>query len=199
MNDDDLLLYDHLAIAVGALQSGVELVLVRSCAVTFPAHVDPHFFAFTWQGLLAPRWLRPWFFGSVNCVHERRLFDRVGYWNGSLSRFGDREFVNRSRRGASWHYVDQITVLRFYAIHWDGRYDRMLAPPQSIYCEKVEDPAWIESLRRRAALPCSWRSRSRQIHDFLEFGIRSGPRFARFCWQQLTSAEATTPPSRTPG
>lgn len=193
MNDDDLLLHDHLATAVGALQSGIELVLLRSCAVTFPTDVDPHFFAFTWKGLLAPWWLRPWFFGSVNCVHERRLFDRVGYWNDSLSRFGDREFVNRSRRTASWHYVDQITILRFYALHWDGQYSRMAVPPQSIYFLKVGDRAWIESLRRAATLPCSWRSRRRQIRDFVQFGVRSGPRFIRFCWEQLTSAGAATP------
>jgi glycosyltransferase involved in cell wall biosynthesis len=185
MNDDDLLFADHLATAVDALRAGPELVALRPCAVHFPDTVDPHFFAFSWRGPLGTRFLRHWFMGSVNCVHERRLFERVGGWNEALSRFGDREFYNRARRGARSHYLDRITILRFYALHWDRRYGRVGEPPQVRYVRLVRDPEWMEAVRRAAAAVPSWDSRRRQLGDVLAFGLRSGPRFLRFGWELL--------------
>jgi glycosyltransferase involved in cell wall biosynthesis len=183
MNDDDLLFSDHLATAVDALREGLELVALRPCAVHFPDTVDPHFFAFSWRGPLATRFLRHWFMGSVNCVHERRLFARVGEWNEGLSRFGDREFYNRARRSARWRYLDRITILRFYALHWDARYGRLERPPQGRYVSLVRDADWMGAVRRRAASRCGRDSRRRQLGDFLSFGLRSGPRFLRFGWE----------------
>jgi hypothetical protein len=121
--------------------------------------------------------------GSVNCVHERRLFARVGEWNEGLSRFGDREFYNRARRSARWRYLDRITILRFYALHWDARYGRLERPPQGRYVSLVRDAHWMGAVRRRAASRCGRDSRRRQLGDFLSFGLRSGPRFLRFGWE----------------
>jgi glycosyltransferase involved in cell wall biosynthesis len=187
MNDDDLLFSDHLATAVGALREGLELVALRPCAVHFPDTVDPHFFAFSWRGPFATRFLRHWFMGSVNCVHERALFGRVGEWNERLSRFGDREFYHRARRSARARYLDHITILRFYALHWDGRYRALPRPPQGRYVERVRDEAWMAGVRRAARDPCTLAARRRQAADFLAFGLRSGPRFARFGWELLAT------------
>jgi glycosyltransferase involved in cell wall biosynthesis len=187
MNDDDLLFSDHLAMAVDALREGLELVALRPAAVHFPDTVDPHFFAFSWRGPLATRFLRHWFMGSVNCVHERRLFERVGEWNEGLSRFGDREFYNRARRSARWRYIDRITILRFYALHWDERYRSLEQPPQGRYVRLVRDKDWMAGIRRAGASRCGLDSRRRQLGDFLSFGWRSGPRFLRFWWELLAT------------
>ena len=197
MNDDDLLFVDHLAVATAALRDGVELVALRPCAVHFPDTVDPHFFAFSWRGPLATHFLRHWFMGSVNCVHDRRLFDRVGAWNERLSRFGDREFYNRARRGAHARYLDHITILRFYAIHWDKRYQDLEHPPQGRYVRLVREEEWMTAVRKAAAGPCDRGSRRRQVRDFLLFGLRSGPRFVRFGWEQLVSRNTRRAPAAT--
>jgi glycosyltransferase involved in cell wall biosynthesis len=183
MNDDDLLFADHLATAVAALRDGLELVALRPCAVQYPDTLDPHFFAFAWRGPFARRFLRHWFMGSVNCVHERRLFERVGTWNERLSRFGDREFYNRARRRARSRYLDHVTILRFYALHWDGRYRDLEHPPQARYVDRVRDAGWIAGVRRAAAGGGGWNARRRQLADFFAFGLRSGPRFVRFGWE----------------
>jgi len=194
MTDDDLLLSDHLEIAIRELgASGADLVALRPCAVHYPDTLDPHFFAFTWQHFPGARILRRWFMGSINCVHRLDLFRRVGYWNGALSRFGDREFYNRARRGARTRYVDRVTILRFYALHWDGRYAALDRPPQARYLERVGDPAWIDALRRAAEQRPGWSSRRRQLGDFLRFGLASGPRFARFWLEQLASRRRLAP------
>jgi glycosyltransferase involved in cell wall biosynthesis len=196
MNDDDLLFADHLATAVGALREGLELVALRPCAVHFPDTVDPHFFAFSWRGPFATRFLRHWFMGSVNCVHERRLFERVGEWNEALSRFGDREFYNRARRSARARYLDRVTILRFYALHWQRRYRRLERPPQERYVSRVRDVDWMDAVRRRTAGRCGWGSRRRQLGDFLAFGIRSGPKFLRFWWECLGTRRGLRPATR---
>ncbi|HEV7498488.1 MAG TPA: glycosyltransferase family A protein [Vicinamibacteria bacterium] len=189
MTDDDLWFPDHLERALAVLREGqTGLVAFRSIQVRFPDVLDPYFFAFDWRLGPPSRWLRHWFMGSVNCVHRRDVFEAVGYWNDHLFRFGDREFYNRVRVSAvPTRYVDHVTVLRFYAQHWDGRYGQVAEPPQGRYLDKLADPAWRESVhaalgRRRDAVV-----RRRQAADFFAFAIRSGPKFARFWYQKLRS------------
>ena len=43
------------------------------------------------SGRFSPHPLRNLFIGSAECIHRRDAFDVAGYWNESLSRFGDRE------------------------------------------------------------------------------------------------------------
>jgi len=147
--DDDLWFPDHLERGRAALQQrNLGLVAFRSCHVQVPDIVDPYFFAFDWR----TAFLRNWFMGSVNCIHHRWVFERVGYWNDQLFRFGDREFYNRVRVSAvPSAYVDDVTVLRFYAQHWDDHYASLATPPQQRYVQLLRDPEWCAALRRRAA------------------------------------------------
>ena len=198
MTDDDLWLPDHLESALSALTARrLDLVAFRSGQVRFPDQPDPFFFAFDWRlPVLAP-FLRRWFMGAVNCVHRRAVFDTIGYWNDALFRFGDREFYNRVRASTlPSAYLEHLTVLRFYAQHWDPRYAAVAEPPQKRYLEKVRDPAWVEafraSARGRARGPAVWRW---QLADFGAFAVRSGPRFARFLWQRLRSPPPQRPNS----
>jgi len=185
-NDDDLWLPDHLARGLAALADRrLELVAFRSIHVQPPDTLDAHFFAFDWQLGAAGRFLRHWFMGAGTLVHRRGVFARVGYWNAALTRFGDREFFNRVRRaGLPLAVRDEVTVLRFYAQHWDGHYDRAAPPPQARYLPRLADPAWRAAVRA-AAQPGRrpFAVRRRQCADFTRFAMRSGPKFARF-WLQ---------------
>lgn len=191
-SDDDLWLPDHLDIALHELETrGVDLVALRSCHVQFPDRLDPFFFAFDWGLGGKLTFLRNWFMGAVNCVHRRAVFSRVGYWNEHLTRFGDREFFNRVRcSGVRWVYLDHVTVLRFYARHWDNRY-RFLSggPPQKRYIHMVGDKTWCEELRAWSTQPGRpLVVRRRQWSDFMRFAVGSGPKFVRFWFQRLRSS-----------
>jgi glycosyltransferase involved in cell wall biosynthesis len=191
MTDDDLWFPDHLERGLAVLRDeGVALVAHRSVQVRFPDVLDPYFFAFDWRLGPASRWLRNWFMGSVNCVHRRDAFERVGYWNERLTRFGDREFYNRVRTsGLPTRYVDQVTVLRFYAQHWDDRYARAPEPPQARYVSRLGDPEWREAIAQALSGARDWTVRQRQAADFFAFALRSGPKFARFWWQKAVSPD----------
>ncbi len=187
MTDDDLWFPDHLERALRELEEGaLDLVALRSVAVQYPDTLDPHFFAFDWAGPFATRFLRTWFMGAVNCVHRRAVFERVGYWNDRLFRFGDREFYNRVRlSGPATRYVDHVSLVRFYARHWDARYRPDVAPPQERYLDKVRDPAWRDAVRALAVRPGREpRVRLRQWRDFAGFAAHSGPKFVRFLWER---------------
>jgi glycosyltransferase involved in cell wall biosynthesis len=186
--DDDLWFPDHLERGLAEIRRRrLGLVAFRSCHVLPPDLLDPYSFAFDWKSALGTRFLRHWFMGSVNCVHHRAVFDTVGFWNDGLFRFGDRDFYNRVRLSSvPSAYVDEITVLRFYAQHWDRRYETLCEAPQRRYLEYLRDPEWRESLRRRAAPgPRPLSIRRRQWADFFRFAIASGPKFLRFWWQRL--------------
>jgi glycosyltransferase involved in cell wall biosynthesis len=189
MTDDDLWFPDHLERGLQTLGRGeAGLVAFRSVQVRHPDLLDPYFFAFDWRLGPPSCWLRNWFMGSVNCVHRRDVFAQVGYWNDRLFRFGDREFYNRVRTSSVvTRYLDRVTVLRFYAQHWDGRYDGLPAPPQGPYLERIQDPAWRESVHQALAGSRGFAVRRRQAADFFAFAVRSGPKFARFWYQKLRS------------
>ena len=193
ITDDDLWFPDHLERGLAELADDPALGLVafRSIQVRFPDVLDPFFFAYDWRLGPVSRWLRNWFMGSVGCVHRRSVFDLVGYWNDQLFRFGDREFYNRVRvSSVRSRYVDGVTVLRFYAQHWDGKYDRLPEPPQKEWLPRLRDPEWREAVRRTLAGGArGWPVRRRQAADFFAFGARSGPRFARFLYQTLTTPD----------
>jgi glycosyltransferase involved in cell wall biosynthesis len=192
MTDDDLWFPDHLERGLAQLRDPeLALVAFRSIQVRFPDTLDPFFFAYDWRLGAASRWLRNWFMGSVGCVHRRSVFEVVGYWNDHLFRFGDREFYNRVRLSeAPSRYLDRVTVLRFYAQHWDGRYARMGEPPQKRWLARLGDPSWREGVHEALRSPRrGWHVRRRQAADFMEFGARSGPKFARFWYQKLTSPD----------
>jgi glycosyltransferase involved in cell wall biosynthesis len=189
MTDDDLWFPDHLERALGVLsREGLGLVAFRSIQVRYPAVLDPYFFAFDWRLGPPSRWLRHWFMGSVNCVHRRDVFREVGYWNDRLFRFGDREFYNRVRTSAvPSRYVERVTVLRFYAQHWDERYAPTGPPPQREYLETIQDPAWREAVHAALDAHRDWNVRRRQAADFFAFALRSGPKFARFWYEKFRS------------
>lgn len=180
MTDDDLWFPDHLERAVHELESGPHgLVAMRACHVKPPGRLDPYFFSFDWGRKRRSTLLRNWFMGSVECVHRREVFESVGYWNGDLYRFGDREFFNRVRtRGPGARYVDEVTVLRFYARHWDRRYG--LRPPQADFLERIADTAFREQVRSAATTGRRGLSvRLEQWKDLLGFGLGQAPRFLR--------------------
>jgi glycosyltransferase involved in cell wall biosynthesis len=189
MTDDDLWFPDHLERGLARLQDGkLGLVAFRSIQVRYPDVLDPYFFAFDWRLGPPSVWLRNWFMGSVNCVHRREVFEQVGYWNDRLFRFGDREFYNRVRTSpVTSRYVDDVSVLRFYAQHWDPRYPRVAQPPQLEYLERLQDPAWRDAIDRALQGSRGWTVRRRQAADFFAFAVRSGPKFARFWYQKLLS------------
>jgi glycosyltransferase involved in cell wall biosynthesis len=182
-NDDDLWFPDHLERGLALLQEArLDLVAFRSIHVAPPDTLDPHFFAFDWHLGAAGQFLRHWFLGAGTLIHRRRVFDRVGYWHAGLVRFGDREFFNRARRsGLPFAIRDEVTVLRFYAQHWDHRYRPNEAPPQTRYLPRLADPHWRAQVRAAAAPGARPLAvRGRQITDFSRFALRSGPKFARF-------------------
>src|SRR5262249_48127197 len=147
-NDDDLWFPDHLERGLEALERrGVDLVALRSVHVDVPDVLDPHFFAFDWQLQPVGAFLRNWFIGAGTIVHRRSVFERIGYWNDRLFRFGDRDFFNRARAAVPSAYVDLVSVLRFYALHWDAHYAGLAAPPQQRYLDCLADPAWCARVR----------------------------------------------------
>jgi hypothetical protein len=182
MTDDDLMFPDHLALARSALESGpARLVAFRCAQVRFPDDLDPFFFPFDWKLPFLAGFLRNWFVGSANLVHRRSLFERIGYWDASLLRFGDREFFRRARLAGEAAYFGETTLLRFFAAEWDARYPGLPEPPQKRYLERIRDPRWVRGLRERVAsgrrgIP----ARAGQMRDFARFAARSGPKFARF-------------------
>lgn len=192
MTDDDLWFPDHLERGLDVLRAGkAGLVAFRSIQVRHPDVLDPYFFAFDWRLGPLSRWLRNWFMGSVNCIHRREVFEEVGYWNDRLFRFGDREFYNRVRTSSvPSTYLDRVTVLRFYAQHWDGRYARLFEAPQGRYLPLVQDPDWRRRVHDALDERRDWTVRRRQAADFFAFAVRSGPKFARFWYQKLRTPKA---------
>jgi glycosyltransferase involved in cell wall biosynthesis len=192
VTDDDLWFPDHLERALATLEQGFDLVAFRSCSVQFPDRLEVHFFAFDWGRRLRRNALRNWFIGSPELVHRRSVLDAAGYWNDDLFRFGDREFYNRVRRsGARTTYVDCITVIRFYALHWDEQYGGLDAPPQRDYLVELGDPEWCRHVRKLAdESRRAPRVRLQQWRDFLRFGATSGPKLARY-WYQKVMAPAS--------
>jgi hypothetical protein len=182
MTDDDLMFPDHLERARAALdRPGPSLVAFRAAQVRFPDDLDPNFFAFDWNLGFVSDFLRNWFIGSANLVHRRSLFDRIGYWDESLVRFGDREFHSRARGAGEAVYRDEVTLLRFFAAQWDRRYALLSEPPQARYAGAIRNPEWRRSVRRRAEVgPRGARLRLAQARDFTGFALRSGPKFMRF-------------------
>jgi glycosyltransferase involved in cell wall biosynthesis len=183
MTDDDLMFPDHLATLLRSLEEGAhDLVACRPAHVAFPDLADPVFFAFDWANPFGRRFLRNWFVGSATFVHRRSLFASAGYWNETIRRFADREFYNRARGAGAARYIDHVSLLRFYARHWDHHYSELAEPPQRRYLEKLRDPQWRDSFRD-AARPGrrSWEVRRRQLGDFALFGAFSGPKFVRYC------------------
>ena len=182
MTDDDLMFPDHLALARAALdRSPAALVAFRCAQVRFPDGLDPFFFPFDWKIPLAAAFLRNGFIGSANFVHRRPLFDRIGYWDASLVRFGDREFHRRARRAGEAIYSGETTLLRFFAREWDARYASLAEPPQKRYLDRVRDAAWVRDLRERVGTgPRGFRVRCSQARDFLRFAAGSGAKFARY-------------------
>jgi glycosyltransferase involved in cell wall biosynthesis len=192
-NDDDLWFPDHLEQGLAALRhDGLDLVALRSIHVQVPDQLDPHFFAFDWRPRLIGAFLRNWFMGAGTLVHRRSVFARVGYWNERLARFGDREFFNRVRvSGLASAYIDRVTVLRFYAQHWDAHYAGLAEVPQRRYLTRLADPEWREQVRRRATPgPRGMAVRWRQWTDFARFAVRSGPKFVRFWYERARYATA---------
>lgn len=186
VSDDDLWFPDHLESGLRLLEeSSLELVASRSAHVRSDGNADANFFAFDWQlGPVGP-FLRNWFLGALTLIHRRSLFERMGYWDEELARFGDREIYARARAStADIAYRDVPTALRFYAQDWDELYPGLAEPPQRAFLELVGAPRWREELRAAAAAGRrSLATRGRQWSDFFRFARRSGPRFLRF-WIQ---------------
>jgi glycosyltransferase involved in cell wall biosynthesis len=185
--DDDLWLPDHLEHALAACeQRSLDLVATRSAHVRASGDVDPHFFAFDWRRGALAEFVRHWFLGAVTIVHRRSLFDRIGYWDDALARFGDREMYHRAcAAGVPVAYVDHVTVLRFYARHWDARYAGLPEPPQRRFLDRLGDDHWRRRLRAAAAPGRrSLAVRREQWRDFMRFAMGSGPKFARFRLQR---------------
>jgi glycosyltransferase involved in cell wall biosynthesis len=191
--DDDLWFPDHLERALATLRrDDLAFVAFRECPVRYPDTLDPYFLAWDWHAGPLSTLLRNWFTGAGTFVHRRTSFDRVGYWNERLSRFGDRELYRRVRTsGLRWAYEDDVHLLRFYAQHWDRHYPTLAEPPQRRYLPKTRDPEWVAFVRKQAAR--GWRPiavRKRQWADFLRFGGRSGPKLVRLWYQQWRSSGA---------
>jgi glycosyltransferase involved in cell wall biosynthesis len=187
--DDDLLFPDHLERGLRALEaSGRELVVSRPAHVAYPGEFDAHFFAFAWRRVPFRRTLRRWFSGSTTYVHRRTLFARMGYWDETLSRFIDREFGRRAWRAGLAAYGDDITVLRFYARHWDHRYASLSEPPQKRFLERLGDPAWVAEARAAARRPPGLAVRARQWADLARFAFGSGPRLLRYAAERRRRA-----------
>jgi glycosyltransferase involved in cell wall biosynthesis len=182
MTDDDLMLPDHLSLAREALESGSRgLVAFRCAQVRFPDELDPFFFPFDWKISGLGGFLRNWFVGSANLAHRREIFGRIGYWDASLVRFGDREFYRRARLAGEAGYHDDVTLLRFFAAEWDARYASLAEPPQKRWLERIREPGFAGELRSRVRGGRRGAGvRLAQARDFVRFAARSGPKFARF-------------------
>lgn len=188
LSDDDLWFSDHLELAIKELTaSGDSLVAFRYGQVVYPDTMDPCFFALDWRLPVLSDFLRNWFIGASTSLHRREVFDRIGYWDAGLFRFGDRDFYNRVRRsGLGLHYVDEITLLRFFALEWQKRYRDIREPPQQRYLDYLQDPTWCAQFRGRAGPgPRSLEQRLRQGRDFASYAFWSGPKFARYVFQKL--------------
>lgn len=134
-SDDDLWLSDHLERALAVLESErLDLIAMREAHVMPPGVLEPHFFAFDWSRGALSGFVRRWFIGAITLVHRRTVFERLGYWDEYLPRFGDREFHDRVRRSSlPTAYRDEVTVLRFYAQYWEPHYPALAEPPQRRY------------------------------------------------------------------
>jgi hypothetical protein len=86
--------------------------------------------------------------------------------------------------------VDDVTVLRFYAQHWDGRYAGLSEAPQGRFLALVQDPDWRGRVHDALDGRRDWIVRRRQAADFFAFAVRSGPKFARFWYQKLRTPKA---------
>ncbi|HET7451102.1 MAG TPA: glycosyltransferase family A protein [Thermoanaerobaculia bacterium] len=193
MTDDDLMLPEHLALARKALEESRRgLVAFRCAQVRFPDDLDPFFFPFDWRIPVLGDFLRNWFIGSANLAHRRGLFGRIGYWDASLERFGDREFYRRARLAGEATYREDVTLLRFFAAEWDARYAALSEPPQKRWLGRVGSRGFAEGLRSRIAGRRGPRVRMAQARDFLRFAARSGPRFARFVARRRRSMDSLT-------
>ncbi len=182
MTDDDLWFPDHLELGLRALENGkLALIALKAAQVRYPDDLDLWFFAFDWKLGAFSRFLSRWFIGSANLVHRRSLFDRIGHWDERLFRFGDRDFYQRAcASGEPVAFLEDTTLLRFFAAQWDRRYSGLARPPQEKYLSLLRDPLWRDVTRRQAASRApSLSVRARQATDFLSFAFRSGPRFAR--------------------
>ncbi|MFI5174004.1 MAG: glycosyltransferase family 2 protein [Terriglobia bacterium] len=188
--DDDLWFPDHLERGVAALEDRhLGLIAFRACHVRAPDKVDPHFFAFDWQVGFLSNFLRNWFTGMAEYIHRRKVFEQVGYWDDTLSRFGDREFYNRLRASsAPSAYLDCMTVLRFYAQEWDEHYSSLEEPPQKRYLANLLDPRWCEAIRNLGNIGArGFPARQQQWRDFFVYAVRSGPKFLRFWCEELAT------------
>lgn len=186
VTDDDLWFPDHLELALAELRRrAIGLVAFRPCPIEYPGVVNPYFFPFDWGRRRSSHVLRDWVLGSAAYLHRRSVFGTVGYWDERLVRFGDREFYNRARTSSEGGaYVDTVTLLRFYADHWDRHYPALSEPPQKRYLALLQDPDWRVALREASARPGrSMRNRLRQWRDFVTVGARAAPRFLHF-WRQ---------------
>ena len=196
--DDDLWFPDHLERALAGLEGeALELVALRPIHVDFPDVLDAHFFAFDWRRLgAASDLLRKWVVGGPVIAHRRRVFERLGYWDERLARFGDREFFNRVRRSLPSAYIDVPTVVRFYAQHWDHRYAALAEAPQRRYFAHMRDPRWCERVRAASAPgPRGLAVRGRQWRDFARFALRSGPKLLRFWYEAYLGGSRPVVPS----
>jgi glycosyltransferase involved in cell wall biosynthesis len=192
MSDDDLWFPDHLERAlVGLSRHGAGLVALSTCVVRPGTGLDPFFFAYDWDAPLA-RSLRHWFLGAPNVVHRREVLARIGYWREDLLRFGDRELYNRARDSAVvTRLLPDVTLLRFFAQHWDPLYAALPEPPQARYLHELMDPAFVARVREAAAgASRPFATRAQQAGDFARFAARSGPGFLRFAWRQLRRPRA---------
>jgi glycosyltransferase involved in cell wall biosynthesis len=196
MTDDDLWFPDHLERGINALaERDLALVALKSAQVRYPDALDLWFFAFDWRLGALSRFLNRWFIGSAHLVHRRTLFDRVGYWDDRLFRFGDREFYQRAYdSGQPTAFLPETTLLRFYAGEWDRRYGRLPAPPQKKYLELIRDPRWRADARASAAAPQrSLAVRLGQARDFASFAGRSGRKFARYLLVRRSAPSGSAP------
>jgi glycosyltransferase involved in cell wall biosynthesis len=189
-SDDDLWLADHLERALAALaRDGLDMVAFREAHVMPPGVLEPYFFAFDWSSGALSAFVRRWFNGAVTLVHRRSVFERLGYWDERLPRFGDREFHNRVRVSSlPTAYRNDVSLLRFYAQYWDPYYPTLPVPPQQRYVDLVADPAWCAALRAATAPGRRpFAVRLRQATDFSRFAVRRGAKFLRF-WYGHRSA-----------
>jgi glycosyltransferase involved in cell wall biosynthesis len=189
ISDDDLWFPDHLEVSLASLRVlGSGLVASRSVLVKPPGRLDPHFFAFDWCGLPGGRVLGRWFVGSAPLVHHRSVLERVGYWDETLERFGDREFYARVLRSSvPTGDTNAVTIVRFLALHWDHHYPGLDPPPQAPVLGQLRDPDYRDWVRGLPGQRRSVATRAEQLADFVRFAARSGPRFLRYQLHGLRS------------
>jgi glycosyltransferase involved in cell wall biosynthesis len=182
MTDDDLWTRDHLSVNLAVIESEDMWMVASTVAPVHPPDtLDAHFFPYSWRLGPISDFLRETFVGSATIVHRRACFDLAGYWNERLARNGDREFYLRLRRRVPRsRIVDEITLIRFYAMEWKNWHEAPGGSAQARYTERVRDPRWVEEMRRRSREHSpGWRGRWCQMRDFCRFARHSGPRFVR--------------------